>query len=837
MPNDRVQNGKIIQTDELAIGYDTDLIRGITLEIEAGRIVTLIGPNGSGKSTLLKTLSGQLDVRGGCVYLDGRDISGMNVLDKAKSMSMVMTVSVRPRMMTCREVIGMGRYPYTGRFGRLGVEDLKEIDHAVELTGTLEILDRPFDRISDGQRQRVMLARAIAQKPKVMILDEPTSFLDIRYRLDILNTIRTIADKENVAIVMSLHELEPAMRISDKVVAIGEGKILRTGTPREVFEESFIRRLYGIEDRDLRLLGPGPWITDETVSEMMTAVNEESPASTGEIPAADRELTAVSGEASAADWESPAVTRETAVTISKRTGEEPLDRRRAKAIMIQGTMSGAGKSLITAGLCWIFARDGYSVAPFKSQNMANNSYVTHDGLEMGRAQVMQARCCNREPLSIMNPILLKPTDNVGSQVIVNGKSVGNMRAAEYYKFKTELIPEIRSAYDNLSEMADVIVIEGAGSPVELNLKENDIVNMGIAKMTDAAVLLVGDIDRGGVFAQLKGTLDLLEADEREKVKGIIVNKFRGDRSLFDDGVRILEEKTGKPVIGVVPYLDVRLEDEDSLSGRFDRRSPGAFDICVIRFPRISNYTDMDVFEQSPDISVRYIDDPADVGDPDVIILPGSKNTIADLKWMRECGLDRTVTGFARAGKVVIGICGGYQMLGARIEDPEGVESGATAKGLELLPVRTVMSGDKTRREYKGHIHELTGVLGRLSGMAITGYEIHNGITTFMKEAVEAATTGATGEIGARKHIRMSFAEDGSGCSMGNVYGTYIHGIFDEEGVAPCLVRLVADRAGKDVDVSMMRTNNDVSMEMYDRLADGLRESLDMNAIYKMIGIV
>ncbi len=817
MPNDQAVAGQILNTEELTIGYDADLIRGITLMAEAGRIVTLIGPNGSGKSTLLRTLSGQLEARGGCTYLDGRDMSGMNVLDKARNMSVVMTASVRPRMMTCREVVSMGRHPYTGRFGRLSPGDVAEIDHALGMTGTMEVADRLFDRISDGQRQRVMLARAIAQRPKVMMLDEPTSFLDVRYRLDILNTIRTIADEENVAIVMSLHELEPAMRMSDKVVAIGDGKILRMGSPGEVFEESFIRRLYGIEGRDLSLLGFCPWLADKKLP--------------GEKAVPIGEAAAPIGEAAAAIGETAAAIGETAAAVNNIPDAERTGKRRARTIMIQGTMSGVGKSLITAGLCRILAQDGYGVAPFKSQNMANNSYVTRDGLEMGRAQVMQARCCNREPMAIMNPILLKPTDNAGSQVIVNGRSIGNMKAAEYFEYKTKLIPEIRRAFGRLSEMADIIVIEGAGSPAELNLKENDIVNMGIARMTDACVLLVGDIDRGGVFAQLTGTIDLLEPDERERIKGIIVNKFRGDRSLFDDGVRILEDKTGKPVIGVVPYLDVRLEDEDSLSERFDRRSPGAFDVCVIRFPRISNYTDMDVFEQSPDVSVRYVDDPADAGEPDVIILPGSKNTISDLKWMRDRGLDRTVTEFAGVGKVVIGICGGYQMLGARIEDPDAVESGAWAEGLNLLPVRTVMNSDKTIREYKGRISDLTGVLGEMNGMAVTGYEIHNGITTVMEGA------GAAGDTVNDERSRFSFAEDGSGCSMGNVYGTYVHGIFDEEGVAPSLISLVAGLTGKEVDVSMMRANHDVSMETYDRLADALRQSLDVQAIYEMIGMV
>ncbi|SCX81437.1 adenosylcobyric acid synthase (glutamine-hydrolysing) [Lachnospiraceae bacterium XBB2008] len=783
-----MQPDRILHTDDLTIGYDSDLISGIELNVAPGRIVTLIGPNGSGKSTLLRTLTGQLEARGGCVYLDGRDMSGMNVLDRARDMSVVMTSSVRPRMMTCREVVAMGRYPYTGRFGKLRKADEKIVDHALELTGSAEVSDRFFDRISDGQRQRVMLARAICQQPRVLILDEPTSYLDIRYRLDILNTIRTIADRDSVAVVMSLHELEPAMRISDTVVAIGDGHILRTGTPQEVFEESFIRRLYGIEGRDISLLGPGPWMEGER-------------------------------------------------TVPVGQDASDIHGTGARAIMIQGTMSGAGKSMIAAGLCRIFAQDGYSVAPFKSQNMALNSYVTSEGLEMGRAQVMQARCCKREPLVCMNPILLKPTDDSGSQVIVNGIPVGNMRAAEYFRYKQQLVPEIQAAYDKLAGMADIIVIEGAGSPVELNLKKNDIVNMGLARMTDAAVLLVGDIDRGGVFAQLIGTLDLLEPDERARIKGLIVNKFRGDIGLFKDGIEILEKKGHKPVMGVVPYLDIRLEDEDSLSDRFSARTKRDFDICVIRFPRISNFTDMDVFEQVPDLSVRYVDDPDDVGDPDILILPGTKNTGGDLEWMKQQGLDAAVISYARAGGVVIGICGGYQMLGMRISDPDGVESGATVCGIGLLPVATVMNREKTRTEYIGYIPAWKGVLEDMNGMQVTGYEIHNGVTALVGRELFDTEYGDCVPVPDADPSECVYAPDGTGCNRGNIYGTYIHGIFDEEGVAPRLISLIAAHRGKNIDVSMMRGHFDESEDMYDKLAEHLRACLDIDAIYGMMGIV
>ena len=328
-------------------------------------------------------------------------------------------------------------------------------------------------------------------------------------------------------------------------------------------------------------------------------------------------------------------------------------------IMIQGTMSNAGKSLLCAGLCRIFKQDGYKVAPFKSQNMALNSFITDKGLEMGRAQVVQAEAAGIEPEVSMNPILLKPTNDVGSQVIVNGEVLGNMSARDYFKYKKELIPDVMKAFHKLEENYDIIVIEGAGSPAEINLKENDIVNMGLAKMVDAPVLLVGDIDRGGVFAQLLGTLLLLEEDEKERVKGLIINKFRGDKTILDPGIEMLEEKGNVPVIGVTPYLHVEIEDEDSLTERFtSKKSGGLLDIAVIRTPRISNFTDFMVLENIPEVSLRYVKNVSEFGTPDMIILPGTKNTMGDLKWIRESGLEACILKASASGTPVWGICGG-----------------------------------------------------------------------------------------------------------------------------------------------------------------------------------
>ena len=335
----------------------------------------------------------------------------------------------------------------------------------------------------------------------------------------------------------------------------------------------------------------------------------------------------------------------------------------AKSIMIQGTMSNAGKSLIAAGLCRIFKQDGYKVAPFKSQNMALNSYVTSEGLEMGRAQVVQAMAAGVEPSVRMNPILLKPTTDMGSQVIVQGQVVGNMRAMDYFAKKKEYIPVIRESYEQLAADHDIIVIEGAGSPAEINLKQDDIVNMGMAKIADAPVLLVGDIDRGGVFAQLIGTVMLLEPEEQDRIKGLIVNKFRGDKKILDPGITMLEERAGKPVLGVVPYADVDIEDEDSLASSLEETHIQAeIDVAVIRFPRISNFTDMQALSMERDVSVRYVTKPSELGEPDVILLPGTKNTIQDLLWLRESGLEAKITRLAKKGTIVLESVAGIRCL-------------------------------------------------------------------------------------------------------------------------------------------------------------------------------
>ena len=497
----------------------------------------------------------------------------------------------------------------------------------------------------------------------------------------------------------------------------------------------------------------------------------------------------------------------------------------AKVIMIQGTMSNAGKSLITAGLCRIFHQDGYRVAPFKSQNMALNSFITEDGLEMGRAQVMQAEAAKIKPSVLMNPILLKPTNDTGSQVIVNGEVIGNMSAKDYFLYRKQLIPDIMKAYHKLEEDYDIIVIEGAGSPAEINLKTDDIVNMGMAKLAKAPVLIVGDIDRGGVFAQLLGTMMLLEEDEKSMVKGLIINKFRGDKSILDPGVAMLEERAGLPVVGVTPYMNIDVEDEDSLTERFAvKKEIGFIDIAVIRLPRISNFTDFNRLEHLEGVSLRYVQKPSELKVPDMIILPGTKNTMKDLLWLRQNGLEASIKKAADSGKVIFGICGGYQMLGETICDTYGVEEGGTIKGMGLLPIDTVFQDTKTRTRVSGCFGKLEGELKELSGLELKGYEIHMGTSTLSEELLPLAFI--------RDEVTKTKKYDGA-CST-HVYGTYIHGIFDSEQVVKQLINSLANKKGMRMDQITLTDYNKYKEIQYDILADTLRQHLDIKKVYEIL---
>lgn len=535
----------------------------------------------------------------------------------------------------------------------------------------------------------------------------------------------------------------------------------------------------------------------------------------------------------------------------------------AKSIMVQGTCSGAGKSIIVAGLCRIFQQDGYKVAPFKSQNMALNSYITKDGLEMGRAQVVQAEAAKIEPDVAMNPILLKPTGNTNSQVIVNGEILKNMTAREYYKNKKILVPEIQKAYDKLSEKYDIIVIEGAGSPAEINLKENDIVNMFMAKLVNAPVLLTGDIDRGGVFASLYGTVALLDDDEKDRIKGLVINKFRGDVSILQPGLDKIEQLTGIKVAGTIPFLDIDIDDEDSLSDKLNGKNRVApIEIAVIKTPRISNFTDFNVFEHMEQVSVKYVDRKENLGNPDMIILPGSKNTIGDLIWMRENGIEALIKKKVEKGVPLFGICGGYQMLGEKIADPFHVEiseinmsdescpvvekdfeyesftelkqvinSCNSIRGMELLPMETVFAEEKKRSQVEGTFDKLGGIFKDLSNINFNGYEIHMG---------ETIVVGAGQVCSIGRDCFRRVTKDGDGGNLGNVYGSYVHGIFDGDGIAETIVKALMQKKGMSPEeIEAVSTGMDMTAykeKQYDKLARGLRDALDMDYIYEIMGL-
>lgn len=479
----------------------------------------------------------------------------------------------------------------------------------------------------------------------------------------------------------------------------------------------------------------------------------------------------------------------------------------AKSIMIQGTCSNAGKSLLTAGICRILKQEGYNVAPFKAQNMALNSYITKDGLEMGRAQVTQAEACGLEPDCRMNPVLLKPTSDKGSQVILNGKVYGNLTATEFYDKKPVFREAIRETYDSLAKDYDVIILEGAGSPAEINLKDNDLVNMGMANMIDAPVLLVGDIDRGGVFASLAGTMLLFDEEERSRVKGVVINKFRGDLDILRPGLTMLEDIIKVPVVGVVPYMHLDIDDEDSLSSKFKGASPEALiDIAVIRLPRISNFTDFNPLEYIDGVGVRYVSSASELGDPDLIIIPGTKNTMADLLWMRQSGLEAAVLKYSSSGKPVMGVCGGYQILGQSISDPYNVEHGGTLSAMGLLPHSTEFAHEKVTQESEGQLSDVTGIFSDLSGLDFKGYEIHMG----RSEA------------------------DANIINEGNVYGTYIHGVFDKENVAKRVIEALFREKGLDPSSVKAFDIEKYKQEQYDILAEGLRKALDVDLILDLV---
>ncbi|MDD7512987.1 MAG: cobyric acid synthase [Clostridiales bacterium] len=480
----------------------------------------------------------------------------------------------------------------------------------------------------------------------------------------------------------------------------------------------------------------------------------------------------------------------------------------SKKLMVLGTCSNAGKSLIAAGICRILKNRGYKVAPYKSQNMALNSFITEDGLEMGRAQVVQAEAAGVKPDVRMNPILLKPNSDTGSQIILHGEVYGNYTASLYYEEKEFFEREAVKALEELEKDFDYIIMEGAGSASEINLKSKDIVNMGLAKKVGAPVIIVGDIDRGGVFGALAGTMLLFDEEERELVKGVIINKFRGNIDILKPGVDMIEDIIKRPVLGVVPYMDVDIDDEDSLSMKEKgSKVNGLIDIVVIRTPRISNFTDFNAFEQFEGVGVRYVKSPKDIGDPDMIIIPGTKSTMGDLKWLRETGMETRIQKHASKGKPVFGICGGYQMLGQYLKDEYGVEGGGEMKGIGLLPHSTEFSESKTRKSQIGKLAKVDGIFGGLSGMEYEGYEIHMGIS----------------------------AGFGNIINEGNIYGTYIHGIFDRSDISSEVINSLMKSKGVEISHEDVIDMDKYKEKQYEILAENLEKAIDVDELLAILG--
>lgn len=498
----------------------------------------------------------------------------------------------------------------------------------------------------------------------------------------------------------------------------------------------------------------------------------------------------------------------------------------AKKIMFQGTGSSVGKSIIVAAVCRILNNHGERVAPFKSQNMSLNSFITDDGKEMGRAQVVQAECARIKPRVEMNPILLKPTSDVGSQVILNGEVFKNMEAMKYFSSKEYLIPHVKSAFKKLDEAFETIVIEGAGSPAEINLRSRDIVNMGLAEIVDTDVIIIGDVDKGGVFASLYGTFLLLSKEEQKRIKGFLINKFRGDVSLLIPGVEMLEKLIDRPCIGIIPYIDdLKVDDEDSVTERFTKKIVRDITIGVVRLPYMSNFTDFTVFDVENDVNLEYVGDSESILCADVLVIPGSKNTIHDMKYLLDTGLSRAIYQAHRNGVPIIGICGGYQILGQWIEDLEGVESSIQKiNGLGLLDVHTEMATDKTTRQALGRMIDQSPLFGGNQDV-LKGYEIHMGKTRLLSDNVKPFMLTDLNEY------------DGAVNMKGDVIGTYFHGIFDNDAFRHQLIQSI--RIKKGISYPSNHEMCSISFEQlkeleYDRLASHVERHLKMDKLLEII---
>jgi len=502
----------------------------------------------------------------------------------------------------------------------------------------------------------------------------------------------------------------------------------------------------------------------------------------------------------------------------------------AKVLMVQGTASHAGKSLMVAALCRIFRQDGYNVAPFKAQNMSLNSFVTPDGGEIGRAQAVQAEAACVPPTVEMNPVLLKPEADSRSQVVLMGKPHITVAAADYYDLKSHLWPHVTSSLDKLRSDYDIIVIEGAGSPAEINLSDREIVNMRVARYANAPVLLIGDIERGGVFASLIGTMELLESEECALIKSFVINKFRGDPSILEPGLRILEERTNVPVAGIIPWFDdIYIADEDSLGleNRHYRTSETRIDIAVIRFPYLANFDDFDPLENEPGVTLRYVNSVIQLGEPDLIILPGTKTTISDLSWLKQQGFPEKILEQYRQGSFIIGICGGYQMLGQKVLDPDRLESRVTEdKGLGLLPITTVFTEQKETHQVTGEVIDGIGLLAGAKGAPIEGYEIHMGLSNGKPDLVPFGLS--------RRDLENSSHQEGALDAKGRVLGTYVHGLFQSTALRRTILHNIANAKGKPTPIESSETIKDSE---YDKLAELVRNSLDMDLIYRITGLV
>ncbi|GAB6169539.1 cobyric acid synthase [Clostridium carnis] len=488
-------------------------------------------------------------------------------------------------------------------------------------------------------------------------------------------------------------------------------------------------------------------------------------------------------------------------------------------IMLLGTASSVGKSTVATAFCRYFKNNGFNVAPFKALNISLNSYVTKDGLEMGRAQVVQAEACEIEPMAVMNPILLKPSGNMKTQVIVNGKVYCNMDSYKYKELNKILKGFACETFNNLSKKYDIIVLEGSGSCAEINLKETDIANMAMAKAADSPVILVADIDRGGVFASVAGTIMLLDEEERSRVKGVIINKFRGNVEFFKPAMKQLEDIIKIPVLGALPYFDLDIEDEDSVTDRIKANKKEGLDIVIIRLPYMSNFTDFNSLERVDGVSVRYAKEKDEIENPDLIIIPGSKNTISDIRALKKNGIFNKIKELKDRGTIIFGVCGGYQMLGNIINDPLGVEGEITSEsGFELLDIETSFNEEKTTRQIKAIT---VGNIKEFKNINVCGYEIHNGVSCINENGIAFIKDNDGNIIG-------TMNEDGS------VLGTYIHGIFDEGEFLKSFLNYVQNKKGLEIVSKEILDYNKYKLQQYDKLVELLEENIDMEKVKNIV---